>query len=101
MRVGRVDEDPREDVRVGVGVVEFHLYQLKCTSYLLYSYGRDKLSVEENTAEKQCTMNDWMWSVWCRGASHECGGVHTDTQQGHLCVARRRRQTTAHSANVA
>ena len=25
-RVGRVREDPREDVRVGVGVVEFQLY---------------------------------------------------------------------------
>ena len=31
MRVGRVGEDPREDVRVGVGVgvVEFQLYRAR------------------------------------------------------------------------
>jgi len=51
-RVGRVGEDPREDVRVGIGVVEF---QLNCTrSYCELAV--DAVAVGERWEDVQCTV---------------------------------------------
>ena len=57
-RVGRVGENPREDVRagVGVGVVEFQLKQAKVVGLLLTTIGDGGYDQELSTADRRLSM---------------------------------------------